>query len=71
MGPLAGVKVVELQGIGPGPYCGMMLADMGADIIRIDRAQAARPKPATTTSAGIRVFLLFIDDLSREMRGTV
>ena len=38
MGPLAGVKVVELQGIGPGPYCGMMLADMGAEIIRVDRA---------------------------------
>ena len=38
MGPLSGVKVVELQGIGPGPFCGMMLADMGAEIIRIDRA---------------------------------
>lgn len=38
MGPLAGVRVIELQGIGPGPYCGMMLADMGAEIIRIDRA---------------------------------
>ena len=38
MGPLKGVKVVELQGIGPGPYCGMMLADMGAEIIRVDRA---------------------------------
>ena len=44
MGPLNGVKVIELQGIGPGPYCGMMLADMGADIIRIDRsASAGRP----------------------------
>ena len=40
MGPLSGVKVVELQGIGPGPFCGMMLADMGAEIIRIDRAGA-------------------------------
>ena len=38
MGPLAGLKVIELQGIGPGPYCGMMLADMGADITRIDRS---------------------------------
>lgn len=38
MGPLNGVKVIELQGIGPGPFCGMMLADMGAEIIRIDRA---------------------------------
>ena len=37
-GPLAGIKVIELQGIGPGPFCGMMLADMGADVIRVDRA---------------------------------
>ncbi len=38
MGPLAGLRVVELQGIGPGPFCGMMLADMGAEIIRVDRS---------------------------------
>ena len=38
MGPLSGLKVIELQGIGPGPYCGMMLADMGAEVTRIDRA---------------------------------
>lgn len=36
-GPLSGVRVVELAGIGPGPFCGMMLADHGADVIRIDR----------------------------------
>lgn len=38
MGPLAGVKVVELAGIGPAPFCGMMLADMGAEVIRVERA---------------------------------
>ena len=38
MGPLSGIKVIELQGIGPGPFCGMMLADMGATVIRVDRA---------------------------------
>jgi alpha-methylacyl-CoA racemase len=38
MGPLAGITVIELAGIGPGPFCGMMLADMGADVIRVDRA---------------------------------
>ncbi len=38
MGPLAGVKVVEFAGIGPGPFCCMLLADMGADVVRIDRA---------------------------------
>src|SRR5574338_561693 len=37
MGPLHGVRILELAGIGPGPFCGMMLADMGADVIRIDR----------------------------------
>ena len=37
MGPLAGVKILEFAGIGPGPLCGMMLADMGAEVIRIDR----------------------------------
>lgn len=36
-GPLAGMTVLELAGIGPGPFAGMMLADMGADVIRIDR----------------------------------
>jgi alpha-methylacyl-CoA racemase len=37
-GPLAGVTVVELAGIGPGPYCVMLLADMGASVVRVDRA---------------------------------
>jgi alpha-methylacyl-CoA racemase len=37
MGPLNGVRVLEIAGIGPGPFCGMMLADMGAEVIRIDR----------------------------------
>jgi alpha-methylacyl-CoA racemase len=40
-GPLTGVKVLELAGIGPGPFCGMLLADMGADVLRVDRAQEA------------------------------
>ena len=37
MGPLHGFRIIELAGIGPGPFCGMMLSDMGANIIRIDR----------------------------------
>jgi alpha-methylacyl-CoA racemase len=42
MGPLAGITVIELAGIGPGPFCGMMLADMGAEVIRVDRAQSVQ-----------------------------
>ncbi|RPI43019.1 MAG: CoA transferase [Betaproteobacteria bacterium] len=38
MGPLQGLKVIELAGIGPGPMCAMLLADMGATVLRIDRA---------------------------------
>lgn len=36
-GPLAGLKVVEFAGIGPGPFCGMMLADMGAEVVLVER----------------------------------
>ena len=44
-GPLTGVRVVEFAGIGPGPFCGMMLADMGAQILRIDRTGGDWPPP--------------------------
>ena len=37
MGPLSGVKIVEMSNIGPGPFCGMVLADMGADVVRVAR----------------------------------
>ena len=42
MGPLAGLKVLEFEAIGPGPFCGMMLADMGADVLLIDRPDDPR-----------------------------
>jgi len=42
-GPLAGLRVVEFAGIGPGPFAGMMLADMGADVVVVDRAADVRP----------------------------
>ncbi len=46
MGPLQGFRIIELAGIGPGPFCGMMLSDMGAEVIRIDRVgvNTRRPK---------------------------
>jgi alpha-methylacyl-CoA racemase len=51
MGPLQGLKVIEVAGIGPGPFAAMMLADMGADVIRVDRsANAMGGDPATPPS---------------------
>jgi alpha-methylacyl-CoA racemase len=41
MGPLKGIRIIEMAGIGPAPFCAMMLADMGADVIRIDRREKA------------------------------
>ena len=37
MGPLTGIKIIEIAGLGAGPFCGMMLADMGAEVIRIEK----------------------------------
>jgi alpha-methylacyl-CoA racemase len=45
MGPLSGLKVIEMAGIGPAPFAGMMLSDMGADVLRIDR----KPSPSADT----------------------
>ena len=42
MGPLKGIKVLEIASIGPGPFAGMMLSDMGADVVRVDRADRAK-----------------------------
>lgn len=51
MGALDGLKVVEIAGLGPGPFCAMALADMGAEVLRVDRASAvehADGRPETT-----------------------
>ncbi|MFZ4121853.1 MAG: CaiB/BaiF CoA transferase family protein [Caulobacterales bacterium] len=53
-GPLSGVKVVEFQGIGPGPFCAMLLSDMGADVVRIDRKGAGGAGRHDVTSRGRR-----------------
>tara|TARA_R110002095_G_scaffold210948_1_gene198598 strand:- start:15637 stop:16791 length:1155 start_codon:yes stop_codon:yes gene_type:complete len=44
MGPLKGLRVIEMAGIGPGPFCAMMLTDMGAEVVRLDRADAVGSK---------------------------
>ena len=45
MGPLAGYRIIELAGIGPGPFCGMMLSDMGAEVIRVERPPKDTRRP--------------------------
>ena len=52
-GPLAGIRIVEFAGIGPGPFCGMMLADHGAEVIRIDRASGSRGGSQPVTSKDV------------------
>ncbi len=45
MGPLSGLRIIEVTGPGPGPFCGMMLADMGAEVIRVERSSALPDSP--------------------------
>ena len=52
-GPLHGIKVLEIAGIGPAPFCAMMLADQGADVLRIDRAAAVRDEIPERPSADL------------------
>jgi alpha-methylacyl-CoA racemase len=55
-GVLSGVKVIELAGLGPAPFCCMLLADMGADVIRVERPGAAKQlKPSDVLARGRRV----------------
>ena len=49
MGPLHGLRVVEFASIGPGPLCAMMLADLGAEVLRIDRVEPSGLGVATDT----------------------
>lgn len=53
-GPLSGLKIVEFAGIGPGPFCGMLLSDLGADVVRVDRKGSGRSNPSDVTSRGRR-----------------
>lgn len=62
-GPLNGVRIVEFAGIGPGPFCGMMLADHGAEVIRIDRpGSRANPRDALARSRRSVVLDLKLDE---------
>ncbi len=49
-GPLHGLRVIEMVGLGPAPFCGMVLADLGADVLRVDRPSPTPGKAAATAS---------------------
>jgi alpha-methylacyl-CoA racemase len=61
-GPLSGLKIVEFAGIGPGPFCGMLLSDLGADVVRIDRIGARGGAKTDVTSRGRRSVALDLKD---------
>lgn len=52
MGPLAGLSVIELEGLGPAPFCGMLLADLGADVVSIGRRSSSSERPAAISERG-------------------
>jgi alpha-methylacyl-CoA racemase len=57
-GPLSGIRVIELAGIGPGPYAGMMLADLGADVVRVERPGQAPDGAGPVSMRGRRMIVL-------------
>jgi alpha-methylacyl-CoA racemase len=58
VGPLQGLRVVELEGLGPAPFCGMLLADMGAEVVSIARRSAQAPRTAQVSERGKRTVAL-------------
>jgi alpha-methylacyl-CoA racemase len=62
MGPLSGFRIIELAGIGPGPFCGMMLSDMGAEVIRVERLQNASAAPKDVLQRNRRSIALDLKD---------
>ncbi|WP_370322113.1 CoA transferase [Oricola sp.] len=61
MGPLSGLKIIEMGAIGPGPFCAMLMADLGATVLRIDRE----------TDAGLGVKKELRHDLTRRNRPSI
>ena len=54
MGPLSGYRIIEVVGIGPGPFAGMMFADMGAEVIAVDRPGGGMTIPKDINRRGKR-----------------
>src|SRR5256714_3778974 len=63
MGPLDGLRIVEIAAIGPVPFAGMMLADLGASVLRVDRVRSDRPaQPHRILDRGRRSVALDLKD---------
>jgi alpha-methylacyl-CoA racemase len=58
MGPLKGLRVIELEGLGAAPFCGMLLADLGADVISVARESSAAERPGQVSERGKRSIAL-------------
>ncbi|MDT7713736.1 MAG: alpha-methylacyl-CoA racemase, partial [Pseudonocardiales bacterium] len=65
-GPLVGLRVIELAGIGPGPHAAMLLADLGADVVRVERPSGDKQSPgmADQMLRGRRSVQLDLKDLA-------
>lgn len=61
-GPLAGVRIVEFAGLGPGPFACMLLTGLGADVVRIDRVDAPPVNPLDIVGRGRRTVLMNLND---------
>lgn len=62
MGPLKGLRVIELEGLGPAPFCGMMLADMGAEVISVARRTNTDARPGAVSERGKKSIALNLKD---------
>jgi len=62
MGPLKGFRIIELAGIGPGPFAGMLFSDMGAEVIRIERGSNPQVNPTDINGRGRRSIALNLKD---------
>ena len=62
MGPLSGLKVVEIEGLGPAPFCGMLFADLGAEVISITRKSSSKARPESISERGKKTIALNLKD---------
>ena len=62
MGPLHGLRVIELEGLGPAPFCGMLLADLGADVVSVARRSSPEDRSAMVSERGKRSIALNLKD---------